>query len=81
MKLIIVSIHTLFAFSILLSFSTVESWFGSLSCVDSRRKMAQNDPFMIPTQSKLVEKDDGISFKVVDEKGKVIGSRSSFFKP
>ena len=69
MKVIIVLFHTLFAFSMLLSFPTVESWFGSLSCVDSRRNMAKNDPLMIPTQSKLVEKVDGISVKVVDEKG------------
>jgi len=57
MKVIIVLFHTLFAFSMLLSFPTVES-----------RNMAQNDPLMIPTQSKLVEKDDGISVKVADEK-------------
>ena len=77
MKLIIVSIHTLFAFSMLLSFPTVESR-GRVFCVKSRRNMAQNDLLMVPTQSKLVEKDDGISVKVADEKGKVIGSRSSF---
>ena len=67
MKVIIVLFHTLFAFSMLLSFPTVES-----------RNMAQNDPLMIPTQSKLVEKDDGISVKVADEKGKIIGSSSSY---
>ena len=77
MKVIIVSIHTLFAFSMLLSFPTVESN-GRVRCIMSRRNMAQNDLLMVPTQSKLVEKDDGISVKVADEKGKVIGSRSSY---
>ena len=79
MKVISVSIHALLVFSMLLSFPTVEIMGGKWHppCIMKRRNMAQNDPLMIPTQSKLVEKDDGISVKVADEKGKVIGSRSS----
>jgi len=68
MKVIIVLFHTLFAFSMLLSFPTVESWLGRVYSVGKRLNMTQNDPLMIPTQSKLAKKDDGISVKVADEK-------------
>ena len=83
MKVIIVSIHTLLAFAMLLSFPTVESMGGKWDppCMLKRRNMAQNDPLMVPTQSKLVEKDDGISAEVADEKGRVISSRSNYLVP
>ena len=79
MKVIIVSIHSLLAFSMLLFFPTVESMGGRWDppCMMKRRNMAQNDPIMVPTQSKLVEKDDVISVENTDEKGKVIGRRTS----
>jgi len=78
MKVIIVLFHTLFAFSMLLSFPTVECWLGKVYWSGERLNMTQNDPLLIPTQSKLVEKDDGISAKVADKKGKIIGRRSSY---
>ena len=73
MKVIIVSIYTVLAFSMLSSFPTVDSgYFNFLYCLMERRSMGRNDPQMIPTQSKLVEKDAGISVDVRNEKGKVI---------
>ena len=79
MKVIIVSIHALLVLSMLISFPTVESMGGRWDppCMMKRRNMAQNDPLMVPTQSKLVEKDNVISVEVTDEKGKVTGRRNS----
>merc|ERR1712136_360535 len=58
MKVIIVSIYTVLAFLMLSSFPTVDSgYFNFLYCLMERRSMGRNDPQMIPTQSKLVEKD------------------------